>query len=275
MEKIQQEINNLFSERLKSYSGGNNLSIPHIPRISKNFHFTKTVVIGQETNTWYRKGNDDLKNIFLKDIDKITNICLESRYDKFISEEAANYKGMFWKFNRLLYEKNILEGKMIENGMLSHVWLNTFVTEACKCKKDKNGRPTKNINLQKKVIDLQQDLVYQVLKILSPKNIIILTGHSVDNVLRSYVLKSHNIDFIRIDKRNIIDKWKLAQIKIKDESHPLYNCNIIRCYHPSYFLGYINGNKKISSNLKKNKLTDTPSKYYTNLLLNQLTSFNA
>jgi hypothetical protein len=106
MEDLQNQVNELFAEKLKIYQGGDNLSLPHIPRISKKYFSTKTIVIGQETNTWFRKGNDDLKNIFIENLDKISNICLENSYDKFIALDAANYKGMFWKFSRLLYEEN-------------------------------------------------------------------------------------------------------------------------------------------------------------------------
>jgi|BioPla2DNA2_1021312.scaffolds.fasta_scaffold23817_3 hypothetical protein len=274
MEDLQNQVNELFAEKLKIYQGGDNLSLPHIPRISKKYFSTKTIVIGQETNTWFRKGNDDLKNIFIENLDKISNICLENSYDKFIALDAANYKGMFWKFSRLLYEENIIKGNMIENGMLSHVWVNMFVIESCKDKKDKNGRPTKNSSLQKKVIGLQQDILYHIIKKLKPRRIIALTGHSLDNILCSHILKSRNVDFKQIDNNNIIDKWKLAQIIIKDKTHPLYDCNIIRSYHPSYFLGYMNANKKIATKIKEIGLLQSPSEYYTNLMLNKLKSTN-
>src|SRR5690606_1734593 len=106
---LQQKINQAFQTKFKNYEGGLNLSVPYIPRISKNYLKTRTIVLGQETNTWYPNGEaDGLKSIFLQNLNNIDLICLENRYDEFIKSSVKKYPGKFWEFQRLLYKENIL-----------------------------------------------------------------------------------------------------------------------------------------------------------------------
>jgi hypothetical protein len=52
-----------------------NLSVPFMPRIPEEFLENKTVIIGQETNTWYRNSyNDGLASVFLNNLISGNNI---------------------------------------------------------------------------------------------------------------------------------------------------------------------------------------------------------
>ncbi len=121
---LQNEINELYIEAFNEYKGGLNLSVPLIPKISANYFDNKVVIIGQETNTWFRSNNlkntDDLKDIFLKNLDKIEDICLIQRYDYFIKNIAGKYNSNFWRFQRELYLNNVLGGQMIYGTELRH-----------------------------------------------------------------------------------------------------------------------------------------------------------
>ena len=66
LQDIQKQVTDAFYQQFKNYEGGLNLSRPHIPLISEGYLKNRVMVMGQETNTWYRKGEDDLKDYYLK-----------------------------------------------------------------------------------------------------------------------------------------------------------------------------------------------------------------
>lgn len=266
--KIQKKIINLYRETFKNYNQELGLSVPHIPRISKDYFKNRTIILGQETNTWFRTTNNDLQQIFTQNLDKPIKICLTNRYDKFIKDSLSpgKYGGSFWKFNRMLYDKQILPGKMISNSNLSHCWMNLFVVEACNKKNDANGRPTKNKNLAKDIIEIQGDLVFKIFKMLKPRLIISLTGHSLDPILLKTALgitTENQYKIKAIDPINLLAPERLAEIIITDLKNPLRVTKIIRCYHPTYFMGRINAEKQLNINFSN-------SEYYLKTLLNKI-----
>lgn len=272
---VQEKINNLYASKFQGYEGGLKLSVPHIPRISPAYFTNRTVVIGQETNTWYRNTESEgLKNIFLENLDEVTRICLTDRYDHFIKECLKKYQGKFWEFNRLLYKKRILDGEMVTNNELSHCWLNLFVVEACIHKKDGNGRPTLNRKLAGKIMHMQGDLIFRVLEIIKPKLIISLTGHSLDDILLKNAICSTEYEIHSIDSYKVLKKEMLAEIKIKNQTHPLFETKIIRCYHPSYFMWRINGNKKVKDKIKSCGFQPSVADYYKKTLFDKLNSYS-
>jgi hypothetical protein len=272
--EVQEQINNLYASKFQGYEGRLGLSVPHLPRISSTYFINRTVVIGQETNTWYRNNDSDgLKNIFLKNLSDIPKTCLKDRYDTFIHKHARNYGGKFWEFNRLLYKKKILDGQMVIGKGLSHCWLNLFVVEACKNKKHEKGRPTKNRKLSGKIMNMQGDLLFRILEILKPELIISLTGHSLDGVLLKNGIGSLEHEINSIDPNNILKKEMLADIKIKNQNHPLFGTKIIRCYHPSYFMGRINKHKKIKDEIKSCGFQTSVAEYYKKILFDKLNSY--
>lgn len=271
-EILQNKINALYAETFQEYKGKLGLSVPLIPRISKGYLKNRTLIVGQETNTWYRETKDDLKNVFLKDLDNISEICLEDRFDEFICNCVDDYRGMFWKFNRLLYTEEILEGDMVENDELSHCWMNLFSVEACKHKKDNKGRPSqkRNKELAKKILEIQRDLLFRSIKILKPKLIVFLTGHALDQTILDTALCAKKVKIKQADPKKILSKEQLAEFQIIDERHPLSNVRIFRSYHPSYFMSRINTYKSIQKELKSNKIKVSNADYYTNTLVKKL-----
>lgn len=270
--QIQEQINNLYLEKFKYYKENLGLSVPLIPRLSAQYFKNRVIVLGQETNTWYRKTNDDLNEVFLANKDNIYKICLEDRYDHFIKNHVSKYPGKFWEFNKMLYKENIIKGKMIENNNISHCWLNLFLVEACENKKSKKGCPTKDKLLADKIMKLQGNLLNEILEILKPKLIISLTGHSLDNHLKDHVIATKN-ELKGIDQNEILTKTELGEFKVDNKNNFLANTKIIRCYHPSYFLSRINNHKKISGKLKKIHYKGTVSDYYKEQLLKELKQF--
>ncbi|WP_282017370.1 hypothetical protein [Salegentibacter mishustinae] len=270
IEFMQSEINNFAIEAFKDYQGGLNLSVPLVPRISENYLKNKVVVVGQETNTWYRTDNkpdtDDLQQVFLKNLSKVDKICLEKRYDVFIKDIAGKYGGNFWRFQRMLYERNILGGEMIENSFLSHCWINLFSVEACINKKDENGRPTKNKRLGHKIINLQGNLLFEILRVLKPELIIFVTGNSLDSYLRQHGINDVNSRFEGLDKSGILGVENLAEVVISDDKHCLHGTRIIRSYHPTYFMGKINTYKKLRRKLDKINWKGSNADYYRETL---------
>lgn len=258
---MQEQINNLYFEKFKSYSTDLKLSVPLIPRISENYLENRILVLGQETNTWYRKTENDLKEVFLDNKDNISKICLEQRYDDFIIKHVSKYPGKFWEFNKLLYDEKIINRKLIENNTLSHCWLNLFLVEACKNKKSKEGCPTKDRKLANSIMDLQRDLLTEILKIIEPKLIISLTGHSLDGYLVKNLIATE-FQLKEIDENKVLTKEMFGEFKVTDKNSFLANTKIIRCYHPSYFLGRINTNKGLCEKLKKIEYKGTVSNYY-------------
>jgi len=268
--EIQDEINNLYFERFKNYSNNLGLSVPLIPRISEKYFENRTVIIGQETNTWYRNGNHDgLKNIFLANQDNIEKVCLNDRYDKFIKNSVSKYSGKFWVFIKLLYEEQIIKNEFIENNNLSHLWLNLFLVEACKDKNDKNGRPTSNSKLAEQVNNLQGNLIREILNILKPKLIISMTGYKLDYILLNNVLSNKSI-IKSVDSKKILNKEMLGEIIITDKEDILYNTKIIRSYHPTYFMGKINTNKNLRKKLQKMNIISSVANYYQKVFIDKL-----
>ena len=265
VETLQAKLVKLYTEKLTKYSGGLKLSVPHMPRVSKRYLETRIIVVGQETNTWYLETNDDFLNVFLKS-KSIETACLVNRYDKFIVECAQGYGGKFWDFSRKLYTNGIISGDMIENNELSHCWMNLFVSEACCSKTDKNGCPTQNKKLAKEIIALQDDLLFESFKILDPKKIIFLTGHPLDGYLRANGLGTQEISVKNIDKKDVLTCKEACEIKIINDTHPLFGCKCIRLYHPTYFLGRINTYKAISNRLKSDGINLSVSNYYAHVV---------
>jgi hypothetical protein len=263
--QIQDQINTLYINQFKDYSGGLNLSVPLIPRITQSYLINRTIVLGQETNTWYRNDvSDGLKTLFLQNTNKVEQICLVERYDKFIREEAEFYWGKFWDFNRLLYIKKKLKGNLVNADGLNHCWLNIFTIEACVDKADDNGRPTKNSELARKIINLQSNLLYKILEVIKPKFIIAVTGNTLDHILFSTVLNTQIYEMTSLDPNGILNEKHLCKIKILEKNHPLKNTRIIRAYHPTYFMGKINCYKALSQKLKNKRLYCSVAEYYTN-----------
>lgn len=269
IESIQKELNNLFIERFSKYEGKKGLSVPLIPRLSEAFFQNKIIIIGQETNTWYRETEDDLLRVFNQQSKDIESICLKDRYDKFVTNTANNYGGNFWRFSRRMH-KDIFNKPMIsKDGDLGHLWLNLFSVEACKDKKDKNGTPTKNRKLAKVILDLQNGLLLDILKLLNPKVVVFLTGHSLDNDI-AYELRIKDFGFKSVDENKILWSRELGELSIKDKEFSLPNCTFIRAYHPSYFMGYINSNKSIKSRIHTNGNNINNSDYYNSILLKKI-----
>jgi hypothetical protein len=273
LSKIQNDITQLYFETFKKYDGGLGLSIPHIPRISMNYLINRTIVVGQETNTWYGdglNGEDKLKDLFDNHAGEIEKYCLDEAYDTFIQKEADCYGGNFWNFNRLLYTEKILDGKMVNDvNTLSHCWINLFAVEACKNKKDEWGRPTVNRPLAAKVLEMQDDLLHKVFEILQPKCIIFLTGHSNDYALFRTAITT-KYDKKAIDSNGVLNDCELAQIIVNDPDNVLHNTKIARTYHPSYFLGRINVYKNLRERKKAQGISISNSEYYKKVLFDFL-----
>lgn len=269
--KLQERINNAYLKTFTDYTGGLNLSVPLIPRVSEQYLETRTIVIGQETNTWYKKTEDDLLNLFKNNINEITRICLTDRYDKFVRDVVSTYSGKFWEFTRLLYKLKIFRGDILIDGNLSHCWMNLFLVEACAEKDSSKGRPSRDWNLAIEIMKIQKDLLFEILKILEPKLIIFLTGHSLDKFLfeNALCIEESEREIKAIDSQ-VLDNKMLARIKVKKETHPLFNTKIIRCYHPTYFMGYINVNRKMKANIISVGNQESNANYYQNKLMNEI-----
>ena len=273
MVSLQSRVNKLFLETLVTEETNFNLSYPLIPRISNEYLKNRIVIVGQETNTWYndKSENGDYNDIFLhsKNIYDIEKEALNKRYDIFVNEAVENYGGKFWEFNRLLYQEQIIKGSIVKNNELSHCWINLFCMEACYDKKDTTGRPTKNQSLRNNILNHQKLLTYNLLKLLEPKLIIFLTGNSLDNVLLQYALNGHKASSKPIDNRNILEEKHACEI-IPTSGSALHNSTIIRLYHPTYFMGYINGNRQLKIKMDRNNFDRSISSYYLSVVLSFL-----
>ncbi|MDY0016799.1 MAG: hypothetical protein RBS89_03080 [Candidatus Delongbacteria bacterium] len=269
---LQNSINQIYVEKFKDYQGGLNLSVPCIPRISEAYFENRVVVVGQETNTWYNETDDDLYKVFLKKTNDIENICLNSKYDVFVEECVQNYPGKFWNFNRRLYDE-IFHRPMVEGKYLSHVWLNLFSVEAIAYKKSKIGSPTKNNALAQEIIKMQRDLLYEVLNLLKPKLILFLTGHGLDTYVVNNSLCTKNYEFVPLDKNGLLTERNLAEIKIKDQDHPLSQIKIFRSYHPSYFMGHIGKFKSLQTRINQKIGNKSNSAYYTETFINAIKDY--
>lgn len=275
LSKIQNDIIQLYFETFKKYDGGLGLSIPHIPRISMNYLMNRTIIVGQETNTWYGVGlnqEDNLKDLFDNHPHEIEKYCLDEAYDPFIRECAAQYGGKFWDFNRLLYKEKIIDGEMINGNTLSHCWINLFAVEACKDKADKWGTPTANRALAAKVLELQSDLLHKVFEILRPKCIIFLTGASNDEALFKTAITTEMYVKKAIDTNGVLNEHELVQIIVNDVDDVLHNTKIVRTYHPSYFLSRINVYKSLQGRKEAQGISISNSEYYKKVLFDFLKS---
>ena len=255
VKKIQNIVHELFRNTLTSKENDFNLSYPLIPRISAEYLKNRIVIVGQETNTWYNTkcAFGDYNHIFIKTKNNIEKEALIKRYDSFVSEHVQNYGGKFWDFSRSLYEKEIIDGNMVVNNKLSHCWINLFAMEACCDKSDDNGRPTKNKGLRNVILKHQGNLTYNLLKLLNPKLIIFLTGHSLDDIVCEYALNIGSKDqFVGIDKNCILETNHACQI-LPNKDSSFLNTTILRLYHPTYFMGRINTYKALTDKIAKKK----------------------
>ena len=269
VQQLQQSIIQLFREQFVGDPGNYKLSMPLIPRISENYLINRTVVVGQETNTWWVDG---YRQGFINPGADIAKNALEICYDPFVRDCVNTYGGKFWQFNRSLYNENIISGKIVENGKLSHAWINLFAMEACSNKNDNWGRPTKNLELRNFILNLQKDITYRLLCLLKPRLVIFLTGCTLDQVISEYALNNTIIERISIDKNNVFDERHLCEIRIAP-GNPLSDSKILRLYHPSYFLARINSKSNVNIVSKaKNIIGKAPSTYYTELVFDFLKS---
>lgn len=270
--QIQEQINNLYLEKFQNYKENLGLSVPLIPKLSEKYFENRVIVLGQETNTWYRETNNDLYKVFLANKDNILSICLIKRYDNFIINHVLKYPGKFWEFNKMLYNKKIIKGEMIKNNNLSHCWLNLFLVEACKNKKSKEGCPTKDRKLANKIMEFQGNLLNQILEILKPNLIISLTGHTLDYYLKKHLIATTS-KLSGIDENKVLTKEELGEFVVDNKDNFLANTKIIRCYHPTYFLGRINANKRIAKKLSMIHYKGTVSDYYKEQLFKKLEQY--
>lgn len=279
LESIQQEVTQLYYNHLKGYQGGLNLSRPHVPLISEAYLKNRIIILGQETNSWYRQGNDDLYNYYLKNYTQNDPYYGTEPYRKFIRDSVEKYPGKFWEFARTLYNQGLIRGPIQKDGFLGHCWINLFSVEAIPTGNVnhldiRKGRPTNNGKLLENVVNLQTDLLFNLVKILKPKIVIALTGPKLDHVLliRSLNLNYSNDEFkkVAIDSNNIFSEKQLGEIRIENKTHPLFGARIIRTYHPSYFMGRINSVKKFQKGILNNSINGTVSFYYQSLISNWL-----
>jgi hypothetical protein len=265
-EQLQKQVIDLFINQFINYKGGLYLSTPLIPRISDGYLKNRVLIVGQETNTWFRSGKDDLLTVFLNNLDNVETNCITDKYDKFIKKMSRkNYGGNFWGFSRSLYNGNFLDGEMLTDGMLNHCWMNFFSVEACEDKKGKKGRPTSDQDLADKICELQDDLLLSAINILKPKLVIFQTGPSIDKRLQK-LMRIAPENYSTLDNLNVFSSLELAELDI--ESHP--STKFIRAYHPSYFMGRINGYKKLKKKAKTAGINQNLSSYYMDLLLGKL-----
>ena len=272
LELIQKEVTELYYNHFKDYQGGMNLSRPHIPLISEAFLQNRIIILGQETNTWYRQGEDDLLNFYLKNHNSHDPYYGTEPYLEFIRDSVERYPGKFWEFAKKLYDKGLIEGPIQKNGHLGHCWLNLFSVEAVSEKGNTKGRPTNDPLLSKKIIDLQQNLLLNLLKLLKPKLLIALTGRKLNPQLfnQSLGLPWEEIEWITIDETGIFNDQHVSEVKIINSEHPLFGVKIIQAYHPSFFMGRINGTKKIRNKMDGQAINDSISQYYQNILFKWL-----
>src|SRR5574344_382065 len=257
---LQEKINQLFSDYLSRGVDGDTFSLPLIPRISAEYLKNRLVIVGQETNTWYAPYSQ-FKH-------KGPSCCLEA-YDDFISNHASTYPGKFWEFSRSLYNNDkVFSNAMVKDGRLSHVWINLFAMDACAEKNDKNGTPTKNLKIRENLLGLQKDLCFQVLNALEPKIILFLTGPNLDNVIERYALNNlPDINGQRLDQ--LIPCRALARCVMPKDSC-LRNANIIRSYHPTYFMLKFNRRTALFKNIQEKGKVVPPQKYFYNAVLRAL-----
>ena len=267
-DELQTKIIKLFKEKLNQKSELD-LSYPLIPRISDNYMSNRVVVIGQETNTWFKSNKKNDYNCFVESsLDEVYQDALVNRYDAFAKNSIEKYGGKFWSFQRKLYQENIFSNNIIEKEKLNHCWINLFSMEACKNKTDNNGRPTKNRKLKEHILELQKNLLHELLKLLEPKIIIFLTGNSLDAI----AISSLGLNKEDITKSKIIDllNVELACKITTNKSSQFYKCHIVRLYHPTYFMARINTYKGLKEKLANHKIKKNNADFYTDEVIKYL-----
>lgn len=266
--RLQPQVNDIFANTLISKEHDYKLSYPLIPRISSSYLKNRIMLIGQETNTWYNtySKNGDYNDIFLKNKEQIEKNGLIDRYDVFVNKEVEQYGGRFWDFSRLLYDEKIIDGNIVENKELTHCWINIFCMEACSEKNDSTGRPTKNRTLRNVILRHQNLLIHQLIQLLEPKLIIFLTGHPLDHVILDYGLNTKSAKLVKIDNANILEEKHACTIELDNNSH-ISNPTILRLYHPTYFMGYINGHSYLRKKLAVSNEICSVSEYYLRTII--------
>lgn len=274
LKAIQNEIERLAYEYFRDMDCLEGFSYPLVPRISEEYLKNRFVVMGQETNTW--KGH-----IYAPEVRKDFLEGSLAEYDRFVRDEVAvNYPGEFWQFSKDLYQKEIqiLDGDICNGSWLSHCWINLFCMEKCAYRndRDKTHLPSQNRRLAKRVMEIQKDFVFRILKIIKPKTILAMTYYQNDSFLIENGLGTSfdKVEFCPIDKEKIYSRNHIAEIKINDVNNPLSKTKIIRSYHPKFFTKRIN-NKNIFKDIGQKlmeRFGKTKSQYYREILLDSLKS---
>ncbi len=269
---LQDEINRLAYDAFAGIAGYEEFSVPCIPRISPQYLKNRFVLLAQETDTWYPNlGHfQEFSQSKYADVEKI---LYEERYDDFSEWAASTYPGAFWEFTRNLYKIRILEPPLNDRKWLSHCWMNLFCIEECKDKKDNSGRPSRNEELAKKVMCVQKNLVFQILKLIKPKIILATTGHANDGFLLKNALGTDRsqVEFKAVDNKEIYEIKHIAEIVIDDEKNPLHGIKILRTYHPNFFSKRINRkDKMIEIGKKISDMGLSKAAYYQQVLFEVL-----
>lgn len=110
------------------------------------------------------------------------------------------------------------------------------------------------------------------MEILKPKLLIAFTGWELDTPLFKHGLgfdwNEHHLEFKTVDPIGIFGVHQLSEVVVTLPKHPLSNTKIIRCYHPTYFMGRINANKKLRMLAEEHKIEGSLSKHYINSVEN-------
>ena len=255
---LQSQLDDLYQKRLAAYSGDLSLSYPLLPVVTERYLENRVVILGQETNTWYRSGPEDLRDGYLADDHTFTHGAdgtIDTRYNHFMRHvRDKGYGGKFWAFARSLYGGDgPLPGPMIgEDERLGHVWLNLFSAEAMTAKNGKAGLPTRNVKLREALLELQGDLLGQTLCLLQPQLVVSCTGPHLDSALARSLGPSIPLALAPVPSRHApipkksgepgFTEWQLAKASLDlGEGQPT---TLVRTYHPTYFMGYINGQRR-------------------------------
>lgn len=241
LKTIQNKIERLAYEYFGDMDCSENFSYPLIPRISEEYLRNRFVVMGQETNTW--KGH-----IYAPDVRENFLEGSLAEYDRFVREEVPSYGGKFWEFSRSLY-KEVLKGPICNGNALSHCWMNLFCIEKCVCRNDNNPKhkPSQNRKLAKRVMNVQRDFVYEVMKLIRPKIILAMIGNKNDDLFKKFVLGTECVEEKQIECAETFGEWRTTEFKefeVRDAMNPLYGTMILRTYHPSYFMGRMRGKER-------------------------------
>ncbi|MBR2470573.1 MAG: hypothetical protein IKB43_10595 [Fibrobacter sp.] len=239
LEKIQNEIQKLAYECFRNVDCSEGFTYPLIPRISEMYLKNRVVVMAQETNTWV--GHIDCP----EKQEKFLGGCL-AEYDRFVRDDVARHRGKLWQFSRSLYKRGLLDGCIQNGSMLSHCWMNLFCIEKSVYRNDKNKGhlPSQNRELANRVLEIQQDFIFQVLRLIQPKVILALIGNKNDDLLKKYALGTTNVKSISIDSSNAFGEHELAELKVCENTNPLHETLILRTYHPTYFMGRMKGRER-------------------------------